>query len=63
MPLNAESTAAHIAELREQVVPGMFAAFDPGHFPEVKVAALPRMTSRHRAVHRAGLDGHLRRRS
>ena len=40
VPLDVESTAAHVAELRAQVAPGMFAAFDPDHFPPSTLRAL-----------------------
>jgi hypothetical protein len=40
VPLSVESTAAHVEELREEVTPDMFVAFDPGHFPRSTLPAL-----------------------
>jgi predicted DsbA family dithiol-disulfide isomerase len=40
VPLNAAATAAHVKELREQVAPDMFVAFDPVHFPQSTLSAL-----------------------
>jgi len=39
-PMDVESTAAHIAELREQVAPDLFSGFDPRTFPRTTLPAL-----------------------
>jgi predicted DsbA family dithiol-disulfide isomerase len=39
-PLDVATTAIHVAELREQVVPDMFAGFDPSSFPRTTLPAL-----------------------
>jgi predicted DsbA family dithiol-disulfide isomerase len=39
-PLDPGSTATHIAELREQVAPDLFAGFEVGAFPESSLDAL-----------------------
>jgi len=39
-PLDVATTAIHIAELREQVVPSLFAGFDPSSFPSTTLPAL-----------------------
>jgi predicted DsbA family dithiol-disulfide isomerase len=39
-PLDVATTAIHIAELREQVVPHLFAGFDPNNFPRTTLPAL-----------------------
>jgi predicted DsbA family dithiol-disulfide isomerase len=39
-PLDAEVTAHHVAELRAQVAPELFAGFDPEHFPSSSLPAL-----------------------
>jgi predicted DsbA family dithiol-disulfide isomerase len=54
VPLNAESTAAHVEELREQVAPGLFAAFDPGIFPLSTLPALGLACAAYRKNDRTG---------
>jgi 2-hydroxychromene-2-carboxylate isomerase len=39
-PLDVATTAAHVAELRTQVAPDLFAGFDPEHFPTTTLPAL-----------------------
>ena len=39
-PLEPVATAAHVDELRRQVVPDLFGGFDPGHFPRTTLPAL-----------------------
>ena len=39
-PLDPETTAHHVAELRAQVAPDLFARFDPAHFPTTTLPAL-----------------------
>jgi predicted DsbA family dithiol-disulfide isomerase len=52
--LNVESTAAHVEELREQVAPDMFAAFDPDHFP---LSTLPALALAHAAYRKDDRTG------
>lgn len=39
-PLDPATTEAHIEDLRSQVAPGLFALFDPDHFPRTTLPAL-----------------------
>ena len=39
-PLDSETTAHHVQELREQVAPDLFQHFDPDHFPTTTLPAL-----------------------
>jgi len=39
-PLDRDSTAQHIDDLRSQVAPDLFAGFDPEHFPHTSLPAL-----------------------
>jgi predicted DsbA family dithiol-disulfide isomerase len=39
-PLDPDVTAAHVAELRHDVAPELFAGFDPGAMPETTLGAL-----------------------
>ena len=40
VPLDPETTARHVSELRSQVAPDLFRGFDPGHFPTTSLPAL-----------------------
>ena len=40
-PLDADATAAHVEELREQVAPNLFMGFDPNRFPRTTLPARP----------------------
>ena len=39
-PLDPETTARHVRELRDQVAPDLFGRFDPAHFPATTLPAL-----------------------
>jgi hypothetical protein len=39
-PLDPDTTAQHVQELRKQVAPDLFRAFDPNHFPTTTLAAI-----------------------
>ena len=45
-PLDPETTAHHVSELRSQVAPDLFRRFDPEHFP---TTSLPALASAHAA--------------
>ena len=49
IPLDPTSTAEHVEELRDQVAPGLFAGFDPGHFPTSSLRALALGAAAYRA--------------
>ena len=48
-PLDPETTAHHVSELRSQVAPDLFRGFDPEHFP---TTSLPALASAHAAYAR-----------
>jgi predicted DsbA family dithiol-disulfide isomerase len=39
-PLNPQTTATHVAELRDQIAPELFSGFDPANFPNTTLPAL-----------------------
>lgn len=53
-PMNPERTAEHVHHLREQLVPELFAGFDPTHFP---ITTLPALALVHRAYRVSGQLG------
>jgi predicted DsbA family dithiol-disulfide isomerase len=53
-PLDPERTAEHVDELRRQVAPGMFAGFDPDHFPRTTLPALALAIAAYRRDDRTG---------
>jgi predicted DsbA family dithiol-disulfide isomerase len=54
MPLDPDRTAAHVAELRKQVAPEMFAGFDRQHFPRTTLPALALAIAAYRRDDRTG---------
>src|SRR5579872_4650064 len=53
-PLDVDTTAQHIAELREQVATGLFAGFDRDHFPATTLPALALAVAAYRRDGRMG---------
>ena len=53
-PLDPSVTAEHIADLRTQVAPDLFAGFDPRHFPRTSLPALAVATTAYRRDDRTG---------
>ncbi len=53
-PLNPVITAEHIADLRAQVTPDLFAGFDPNHFPHTSLPALAVAAAAYRRDDRIG---------
>ena len=53
-PLDVEATAAHIEELREQVVPNLFAGFDRSRFPRTTLPALALASAAYRVDNATG---------
>ncbi len=53
-PLDRESAAQHVAELREQVAPDLFAGFDVTSFPESSLGALALAAAAYQAGDRVG---------
>jgi predicted DsbA family dithiol-disulfide isomerase len=53
-PLDPESVARHVAELREQVAPEMFAGFDANAFPKSTLPALALAAAAYRVGDRVG---------
>lgn len=54
VPLDVEATADHVADLRAQVAPGLFAGFDPATFPSTTLPALALASA---AYHRNAIVG------
>lgn len=53
-PMNPERTAEHITHLRDQLVPDLFAHFDPAHFPTTTIPALALVHRAYRISSRLG---------
>ncbi len=53
-PMNPERTTEHVAHLREQVSPDLFAGFDPAHFPSTTLPALALVVSAYRCGTQVG---------
>lgn len=53
-PLDPRTTAEHVADLRAQVAPDLFAGFDPDHFPRTSLPALAVALAAYRQSDRTG---------
>lgn len=53
-PMDPKRTAEHVAHLRDQVSPDLFAGFDPTHFPSTTLHALALVASAYRCGSQVG---------